>query len=364
MIRVLQVVPNMQAGGLENLIMNIYRNIDKNKVQFDFLVHYQEKKYFDDEIEQMGGKIYRFSLRDNNNLVKYIFELDKFYKSHPEYKIVHCHMSSIGFIHFLIAKKNGVKVRIAHSHNSNTEKTIKGFFKSIMIKPLKYVTTDNFACSTEAGKFLYKNYNFEIIPNAIDIDKYRYNKEIRERERKRLNIENNLVIGHIGRFELQKNHRYVIDIFKEVLKDNPSAILLLAGDGSLVKEIKKYARDLNVLDNIKFLGVVKDTCNLYQAMDCFILPSFFEGLPVVGIEAQVAGLKCFLSNKITQEVKISYLTKFLDIGLENITEWKNAILSSQNYDRDQIYNNIKNTKYNAKTTAKWLEKFYISKLSR
>lgn len=364
MIRVLQVVPNMQAGGLENFIMNIYRNIDKNKIQFDFLVHYKEKKHFDDEIEKLGGRIYRFSLRDDNNIIKYILRLNEFYKKHPEYKIIHCHMSSIGFIHFLIAKKNGVKIRIAHSHNSNTEKTLKGLIKSIMIKPLKYVTTDNFACSTEAGKFLYKRQNFEIIPNAIDIDKYSYNKDIRIKERKRLGLENNLVIGHIGRFELQKNHQYIINIFKEVLKEQPSAVLILAGEGSLLEKIKEYAKDLNILDNIKFLGVVKDTYKLYQAMDCFILPSFFEGLPVVGIEAQVSGLKCFFSSKITSEVKISYLTEFLDINMENIEEWKNAILNSLNYNRDSLYNYIKNTKYNAKTTAQWLEKFYISKLRR
>lgn len=361
MIRILQIVPNMQSGGLENFIMNIYRNIDRTKIQFDFLVHYKEKKFFDDEIESFGGKIYRFSLRDNNNIFRYIKELDSFYKEHKEYKIIHCHMSSIGFINFLIAKRNGIKVRIAHSHNSNTEKTIKGFIKSLMIKPLKYISTDNFACSTEAGKFLYKNHAFKIIPNAVDIDKYRYNEEVRERERKRLNIENNLVIGHIGRFESQKNHKYIIDIFKEVLKDDTSAILLLAGDGSLKKEVEQYARELQISSNVKFLGIVKDPQNLYQAMDCFILPSFFEGLPVVGIEAQVSGLKCLFSNKITPEVKISYLTEFLGISAEDIQQWKSRILQSYYYDRNNVFEYIRNTEYNVKVVAKWLEKFYIHK---
>ncbi len=361
MIRILQIVPNMQAGGLENFIMNIYRKINKENVQFDFLVHYKEKKHFDDEIEKMGGKIYRFSLRDDNNIIKYIFQLNRFYKEHPEYKIIHCHMSSIGFINFLVAKKNGVKVRIAHSHNTNTEKNFKGLVKSIMIKPLKYMSTDNFACSTPAGKFLFGKKPFTIIPNAIDINLYKYDERLRREERKKMGVEDKLVIGHVGRFELQKNHKYIIDIFEEILKEKKNAVLLLAGNGSLFDEIKEYAKQKNVFENIKFLGVVKDTYKLYQAMDCFVLPSFFEGLPVVGIEAQVSGLKCYFSRNITQEVKISPLAEFLDINFDSIATWKEAILSSQMYDRKKIYSSIKGTKYNAETAAKILEKFYVSR---
>lgn len=242
MIRVLQIVPNMQAGGLENFIMNIYRKIDRESIQFDFLVHYKERKHFDDEIEKLGGKIYRMTLRDDNNIFKYMADLNSFYKEHPEYKIIHCHMSSIGFINFFIAKKNGVKVRIAHSHNSNTEKNIKGFIKSVLIKPLKYISTHNFACSSEAGKFLFGKRQFEVIPNAIDMELYRFNSETRKQERERLNIENKLVVGHIGRFELQKNHKYIIDVFKEVIKVDESIVLLLAGDGSLIEKIKLYVK--------------------------------------------------------------------------------------------------------------------------
>lgn len=364
MIRVLQIVPNMQAGGLENFIMNIYKNIDRNKVQFDFIVHYKEQEYFDQEIEEMGGKIYRFSLRNDNNLIKYVIELKAFYKAHPEYQIIHCHMSSIGFINFFIAKLCGIKVRIAHSHNSNTEKTLKGFFKSIMVKPLKYISTDNFACSTEAGNFLYKKFPYKIVYNAIDIDKYRYNDEMRTKIRKEMKIEGKLVIGHIGRFELQKNHYYIIDIFAEVIKENPSAILLLAGDGKFKKKIEEYVEKLQLSQNVRFLGVIKNANELYQALDCFILPSFFEGLPVVGIEAQISGLKCIFSNTITKEVKISNLVEFLGIHLENIQQWKNSIIEPVNYDRNAIFEEIKDTQYNIKIMAKWLQEFYISKLTR
>lgn len=360
MIRVLQIVPNMQAGGLENFIMNIYRKIDRESIQFDFLVHYKERKHFDDEIEKLGGKIYRMTLRDDNNIFKYMADLNSFYKEHPEYKIIHCHMSSIGFINFFIAKKNGVKVRIAHSHNSNTEKNIKGFIKSVLIKPLKYISTHNFACSNEAGKFLFGKRQFEVIPNAIDMELYRFNSETRKQERERLNIENKLVVGHIGRFELQKNHKYIIDVFKEVIKVDESAVLLLAGDGSLIEKIKLYVKKINIESNVKFLGVVKDANKLYQAMDCFILPSFFEGLPVVGIEAQVSGLRCLFSSAITKEVKISQLTKFLGIKKKNIEEWKENILNFEKYDRENIYDAVKDSKYNIKTMVSFIQNFYTT----
>lgn len=360
MVRILQIVPNMQAGGLENFIMNVYRNINRNKVQFDFLVHYQEQKHFDKEIEKLGGKIYRMTLRDDNNIFKYIKDLNKFYKDHPEYKIIHCHMSSIGFINFLVAKKNGINIRIAHSHNSNTEKNLKGFIKFLMLKPLKILSTHNFACSTEAGKFLFGKKDFKIIPNAIEVEKYRFSSEIRKEGRKKLKIKDELVIGHIGRFEQQKNHKYIIDIFKEVLKENPTAVLILAGNGNLFEKIKLYAYKMKVEKNIKFLGVVKDTYKLYQIMDCFILPSFFEGLPVVGIEAQTSGVKCLFSNSITEEVKIIESSEFLDIGRENIDTWKEKILAIKKYDRESAYEKVKYTNYNIKITAKEMEDFYIT----
>lgn len=170
-IRVLQVVPNMQAGGLESFIMNVYRHIDRNKVQFDFLVHYNKHCFFDDEIENLGGTIYRFSVREDNRVFKYIRALNRFFREHTEYKVIHGHMASLAFIYLYVAKKYKIPIRIIHSHNSKTEKTMKGYCKLFLSKFAKRNANTRFSCSKMAGKFLFGNKNYKVIPNAIDIDK-------------------------------------------------------------------------------------------------------------------------------------------------------------------------------------------------
>lgn len=359
-IRVLQVVPNMQQGGLENFIMNIYRNIDREKVQFDFLVHYQKKQFFDDEIEKLGGKIYRFSLRDDNNIIKYIREINKFYREHNEYKVIHCHMSSIGFINFFIAKKNGIKVRIAHSHNSSTDKTIKGRIKRLMMLPYKYVSTLNYACSNDAGKYLYGNKEYTIIPNAIDTYKFKFNQDKRKEYRKKLNIDDRqFVIGHIGRFNIQKNHRFIIKVFNEYLKINKEAILLLIGDGELLKEIKSLCKKLNIEKNVIFIKNVKNIYDYYNIMDLFMLPSFFEGLPVVGIEAQTNGLHCLFSDNITEEAKVSDKVEYLEL---DCNVWVEKIIENakiNQVDRINSYKKILNSNFEITKLAREMEKNYM-----
>ena len=190
-IRVLHIVPNMQAGGLETLIMNIYRNIDRTKVQFDFLVHYTGNYFYDDEIRSLGGRIYKLSVRDDNNFIKYLKDLDAFFKKHPEYKIVHGHMESLGQFYFKAAKKNGVPVRVAHSHNSATENTIKGKIKGLLLKRYKVFATDYFACSQKAGEFMFANKKFTVLKNAIIVNNFIYNENERNRLRKELGIKAN-----------------------------------------------------------------------------------------------------------------------------------------------------------------------------
>ena len=215
--RVLHVVPNMNIGGLETFIMNIYRNIDKNKIQFDFLEHYKEESAYDKEIIKLGGRIYHFSLRNDNNIFKYIINLNKFFKKHQEYQIIHCHMESIGALFFLIAKMHGVKVRIGHAHTNSTNKDLKGFIKKIISKPFKYTTTINLACSDEAGKYLFKNKKYTVIPNAINLEKFQYDSNLRENLRKSLGIKNEFVIGHVGRLDDAKNQLFLIEVFNKFL---------------------------------------------------------------------------------------------------------------------------------------------------
>lgn len=360
-IRILHIVPNMQAGGLETFIMNVYRNIDRTKVQFDFLVHYQKTFFYDDEIQKLGGKIYRFSLRDDHHLIGYIHQLNKFYKQHSEYKVVHCHMSSIGAINFAIAKKNGVRVRIAHSHNSKTEKTLKGVIKSLLIKPLRFVSTCNLACSNQAGKFLYGHKRpFTVVPNAIDIRKFTRNKNRRLSYRKKLNIQNSLVIGHIGRFNTQKNHKFLIDVFAQVHKKAPEAILLLAGTGPLKQSIRRYVDQQQLSKSVLFLGEITDTPDFYNGIDVFALPSLFEGLPVVGIEAQAAGKKCIFADTITRDVQISSNIKFLPIGTKNMQQWADEIIATDKTASTSLSPTAQ--QYDIRATAQWLTALYQTQL--
>lgn len=354
-IRILQVVPNMQAGGLESLIMNLYRNIDRDKIQFDFIVHYTEKKHFDDEIESLGGKIYRFSLREDNNIFKYIKQLDKFFKEHKEYKIIHCHMSSIGFLVFLIAKKNGIKIRIAHSHNTSTERNLKGIIKSILIKPYKYVATVNLACSNEAGKYLYGKKKFKVIKNGVDVSKFRYNEQVRNEKRKELKIENDFVLGHIGRIEPQKNHLFLLEIVKCMVEKNKNTKLLIVGTGILEEDVKKRIKELGIEENVKMLGVRSDVNELYQAMDAFCLPSLFEGLPLVAVEAQMSGLPCYFSDVITKECRILDSSKYISLN-ESAEYWATEILKSNKKQERVISDEIINKSgFDIKNTVKEIE---------
>lgn len=356
-IRILHVVPNMNSGGIENLIMNIYRNIDRSKVQFDFLVHYEKKGFFDDEIEKLGGKIYRFSIREDNNIFKYIKDLNKFFKEHKEYKVIHGHMASLGFIYLGIAKKHKVPVRIAHSHGTSHLRNLKGYIKFVTFKLIKYKSNVNFACSTEAGRYLFgEKIKFEFIPNAIDMKKFKYNKQIREEVRTKLNIKNEqLVIGNIGRFNLQKNHSFLLYIFNEVVKQDKNAVLLLIGTGELENDIKQKIKELQLENNVKLLGVRKDVDKLYQAMDVFVMPSLFEGLPLTGVEAQASNLKCYFSDTITKEVVISNNIEFLSLKLTP-KQWADKIVKGAKYVREDV--KISNDKFDIKKMAKDMEMKY------
>lgn len=335
--RILQIVPIMRSAGIENFIMNVYRNIDRDKIQFDFLVHSKYESDFDKEIESLGGKIYRLSFKDDKNIFKYIKDLNEFFKQHKEYQIIHGEMQSMMPLYLYIAKKNNVKIRIAHSHNSDYEKTLKGFILHVFSRlSFKYANC-LWACSNTAGKYLFKNKEYTVIHNAIDQSKFSFDKKTRGMIREKLNLEDAFIIGHIGRFEKQKNHKFLIDVFKEVLIKEPKAVLLCFGCGKLEKDIKEYAKQSNVIDNIRFMGVVGNTYDYYQAMDAFVLPSLYEGLPLVGVEAQICGLPCFFSDTITDELKLTKNSYFLSLDKHPIN-WAESILQNSNIKRET--NNI------------------------
>lgn len=358
MIRILQVVPDMRPGGLETLIMNLYRNIDRNEVQFDFLVHYSKRAFYDDEIEKMGGKIYRLSFREDNNFWKYINDLNTFFKTNGnKYKTVHGHMASLAFIYLYFAKKYGCVMRIIHSHNTNTSRDLKGILKNILIKFATVNANVYFACGIDAGKYLFKNKKFNIIKNGIDIEHFRYNEKIREEYRKMLGVSGNLVVGHVGRFNIQKNHMFLLDIFKDIARFNNNACLLLIGSGELENKIKEKARKSGLDKKVFFMGTRYDVAELYQAMDVFILPSLFEGLPVVSAECQAAGLPMLVSDKITTEIVMSPIIEYesLDSGSE---VWAKKALKLACLQRTNYCNSLSSNGYNIKEEAARLARYY------
>ncbi|MFV0250041.1 MAG: glycosyltransferase family 1 protein [Bacilli bacterium] len=358
-IRVLQIVPNMRSAGIENFIMNFYKTINRDEVQFDFLVHSNQEQEFDSEITKLGGKIYRLTYKDDKNILKYIKDLNNFFKNHSEYDIVHGEMQSMMPLYLSIAKKNGVSIRIAHAHNSSYEKTLKGFILHLFSRFSKYPANVFWACSNSAGKYLFGNKKYEIIYNAIDIEKFKYNEDIREKLRKEMNLENKMVIGNVARFELQKNHEFLIDVFEKIVQKNDNAILLLIGDGYLKEKIKNIVIQRGLSKYVIFTGVRKNVNELYQAMDLFLLPSLYEGLPLVGVEAQISGLNCFFSTSITKEIEVSEKVKFLSLQSSSC-EWADIIL--QNQENCRICN--VNDSYNLQIESKKLIKKYKNLLNK
>jgi glycosyltransferase involved in cell wall biosynthesis len=348
----------MRSGGLETLIMNIYRNINREKVQFDFLYHYTKKSFYDDEILSLGGRIYRLSFREDNNIVKYLVDLDNFFSEHKEYNVIHGHMASLAVFYLYYAKKYNVGLRIIHSHNASTEKSLKGFLKKNMLHLSTIYANQFFACGQKAGHFLYGKKDFQIIKNAIDIDKFRYDEGIRKEYRNKLGLKSEYVIGHVGRFNVQKNHEFIIRLFHHIIQYEKNVKLLLIGTGELEDEIKDLVDRLNINDDVIFLGARRDVNCLYQAMDVFLLPSLFEGLPVVGIECQAAGLPMVLSDNVTKEVDVVGNNIFE--SLDNSYDcWMDDVMSFRGRKRQNNEQILIDAGYSIADETEKLEKYYI-----
>ena len=339
------------------MIMNYYRHIDRTKIQFDFLTHRDGKKDYDDEIQKLGGKIYHLPPLNPLDKKGYLKKLDDFFREHPEYKIVHSHLDCMSTYPLRAAKKYGVPVRIAHSHNTSQERNLKYLVKLYSRSLIPKYATDFFACGEEAGKWMFKNRPFIVMRNAIDAEKFVYNLEVAQQKKEELGIEDKFVLGHIGRFNLQKNHEFLVDIFNEVCKQNENTVLLLIGTGELEEKIHEKVRNLGLNEKVMFLGVREDIPELMQAMDVFVFPSLFEGLPVTLIEAQAAGLPCVVSGTITKEIDIAENIAF--ITLEKSTkEWAGKILKDR-YLRKNELDTIRENKFDIYENVIWLERFYI-----
>lgn len=361
-IRILHILQRMEAGGTQALLMNIYRNIDRSKVQFDFLVEYPNKQFYDDEILSLGGKIYYTNLRNDFNIFKFQKTLKDILKNNPEYKIVHVHAFTIGYFCLRTAKKCGVPVRIAHSHNNETVHDAKYLLKRFMQKIYTIHATDLFACSEEAGKYLFGDKKFSVLNNAIDAKKFTFNIENREKIRKELNVEDNFVIGHVGRFHAQKNHKFLLEIFNEIRKEKNNAKLLLVGSGPLENEIKAQVEELGLDKDVIFLGNRGDMNLIYQAMDVFVFPSLFEGLGIVAIEAQASGTPIVCSDKLPPETNITPIYKKHSLE-ENCEVWAKEILNivKMKECKTDLTENVVKSGFDLSSTVNGLQEYYLEK---
>ncbi len=371
--RILQVFTIMNRGGAESMIMNYYRNIDRTKVQFDFLVHRKEKAAFDDEIESLGGKIYKFGPINPLFPKKYYEELRDFFREHTEYSVVHSHLNTFSCFPLKIAKEFNIQIRIAHAHIAMEKLALKSILtqkeswtdiakqiiKLQLKKRIHKHTTHHFSCGNKAGEWLFGNdTSFRTMNNAIDSEKFRYNPVIADSYRKKNQIGNEIVLGHVGRFDSQKNHTFLLQIFEALLKINPNYRLVLIGDGHLRSKLENETKHLSIYDKVKFLGVRTDIPELYQMMDVFVFPSLYEGLPVTLIEAQAAGLKVLASDTITEEVRLSDLIQFISLK-ESPALWAKKIVDLDITKRKDTKYLIVDGDYDIVSNALKAQEFYL-----
>lgn len=368
-VRVLYFVDNLEQGGIQQLILEIAKHINRDKVEIEILAFDDGKKYpIEETLKDMNYKIYKINgwIYKLSDYIKQAKELDKFFNKHNDYKIVHLHSSSKNYQVLKYAKKYNIPIRIAHAHNIGfqTNNKLKIFFGNILKKRLVKNTTNFFACSKDAGLWLYGKKIIDrnelvIIPNAIDIDKFKFDTKKRYIMRKKLGIrDNEILIGHVGRFVKQKNHEFLIDIFNELYKDNNRYKLILIGTGELEDTIKNKVRKLGLVSSVIFTGYQENINDYMQAMDLFLFPSLYEGLGIVLIEAQANGLYCLATKyTIPEETKVSKNIKYLDLK-EGAKKWKDEIIQSD-LKRKEIMNEIIERGFSIEDLVHRLEKIYL-----
>lgn len=362
-IRIAQIVGKWVGGGVEAVVMNYYRNLDHSKIQFDFICDNDSTDIPYDEIEKLGGKV--ILIPPYQKVFEYQKEVKRILKD-GNYKIVHSHINTLSVFPLRAAKKAGVPVRIAHNHSTTNKAEWKKNLMKQALKPFAKTYSTHYMCCTEhAGRWLFgdkefDNENVYVLNNAIDLTVFKYDEKTRKAKRKELKInDDTLVFGHIGRFMLQKNHSFLIDIFNEIYKKNENVLLLLAGQGSLMDEIKEKVKNLGLSNNVKFLGQRSDVHELYQTFDLFLFPSLYEGLGMVAVEAQVAGCPCLCSTEVPVIAKVIDKCEFISLD-ESAETWAEKALSM--IDLESRKDGVKEAKccgYDIKTEVEKLENKYV-----
>lgn len=365
-IKVLNLFTIMHRAGAETLVMNYYRKIDRDRFQFDFVVHRSEKGDYDDEIRKLGGNIYIMSPIYPQNFKKYKKEISNFFDQHNDYDIIHSHCSELGYFFFEEAKRRGIKVLISHAHGLPFGINLKTPFRYYFKKRMKPLVTDFFVCGNAAGKWLFGNgevENFQHMKNAIDTDIFKYDEISRNIIREKLGITNQLLIGHVGRFSDQKNHKFIIEILNEAKLAGLNCKCIFIGEGELENDIKTLVINSSLQEQVIFEGTVDNVQDYMSAMDIFILPSKNEGFGNVLLEAQSTGLRCITTkDKVPSIVKVTDLLKYLSIDDPKL--WVSEISKSSNYERYSRKMDICKAGYDISENVKWLENYYETAVGR
>ena len=359
-VRILHVVTYMGRGGLETMLMNYYRRVDREKLQFDFLVHRDFEADYDAEILSLGGRIYQTS-----RLIpwsrSYRNELKAFFRAHPEYRIIHVHQDCLSSVILQCAEECGIPVRIAHSHAASQDKNLKYPIKLYYRRQIPQYATDLMACGRAAGDWMFRGAPYRTLCNAIEAEQYAFDENVRKQVRDSFGFGDRCVVGHTGRFSPQKNHNMVIEVFAECVKRNPDVRLLLVGDGDLRPEIEKKAADLGLADKIVFAGVRSDVNELLQAMDVFLFPSIYEGLSLAVIEAQAAGLPCVISDGVSDECVVTDGLVTVKKLADSPAGWAEEVLRQAALPRRDHSDEVRAAGYDVRTAAGALEAFYLQK---
>lgn len=361
-IRILQVIGSLNNGGSQAMIMNIYENIDRSKVQFDFVIDRPNDLAYGERIEELGGKIFVIPQFTAKNTFAFYKAWNEFFSNHSEYKIVHGHVRSTAAIYLKIAKMYGLTT-ISHSHSTSSGNGLTALVKNILQYPIRNTADYFFSCSKSAGEWLFgkrvcTQKNFFLLKNAIDAERFTFNKQTRVEKRKEYNVDDKFVIGHVGRFNTPKNHEFLINTFKLIYEKNSRAILMLVGDGELREKVQQRVDELGITNQVIFTGARSDIADLLQAMDVFLFPSLYEGLGIAVIEAQASGLPCIVSNMVPSEAIVTEHVNKMTLS-EGVDKWADKALGYMGYRRGNSYEQIKEAGYHIKDTAKWIEDFYL-----
>lgn len=360
MKRILHCLNALDNGGVEAFIMNIYRNIDRDKIQFDFLIRSEKRTHYWDEIKKMGGKIYTTPSFPRHFISNYI-STKKFLLEHREYDTIHVHANSLMYMCVLkLAKKLGIKNIIIHSHSTSAKNRKFNFIHNFNKRKIEEYANIFLACSRSAGEWMFNN-DFKIIHNGIDSEKFRFSNKTRNIIREELGVKDELLIGNIGRFTYAKNHKFILEIFNSFNKLYQNSKLLLVGFGELENDIRNQIKKLNLENKVIILTDRNDAYNLLNAMDVFLFPSHFEGLPISLIEAQSTGVNCVVSN-IDSIIEAVFNKNVNFLSLNSSTEiWCNSIeeISHCSFDRENGIESIKQNGYDISNTIEQLIKIYL-----